>query len=904
MSASLVPPQPTEPTPDALLPPGLSSLPIDPLLAEIVDKLRTQPNLVIAAPPGAGKTTRVPLALLSAIPDGEIVVLEPRRIAAQLSALRVAEQLGESLGQTVGVQLRFESIVSAATRLRFVTEGVLLRQLAADPQLSSVRLVIFDEFHERHYQTDLLLALLLRLQQTSRPDLQLCVMSATLHTTKVAEFLGGCPIVESQGKSFPVELEYLPLPTDEPIPQQVRRAVREAVQRDQKSIGSDPVRRQGDILVFLPGSAEIRRCQEALNELSSQFSLDVLPLHGDLSLAEQRQVVAPRSPNAPRRVILSTNLAETSLTIDGVTVVIDSGLHRQAGYAHWSGLPTLKVVPVSRASAAQRAGRAGRTQPGRCVRLYTKHDHDLRPEFDNPEILRMDLSEPLLLLHALGLRPCEVTFFDPLPRTAVEAAEALLRNLGATTSKDEGSKLTSTGQKLTQLPLHPRLARLLLSGAESGIVDDAAVVAAMLSERDILQSSRAFGTDSRKTHSIASERSDLGYRLDRFRWAASERFARHALSREGLEPDTVQRVERARRQLVERARPFAKATRLGSNQTEEALLRAILLGFPDRVARRRKKGPCDSTELVLAGGGSAVQSDASVVREAEWMVLVDAEERGSQTAPVARLVSAVEPDWLLDLPGDSLVETDELSWNPSQGQVQRSTRLRFGQLVLDESRGPASANDAQASQLLSERASAEAETIFSDGERLPGLLSRLKILKHTYPELGLPDPAPTILADAVRRLCLGKTSLAEIRGHSLQSAVFEELCQSSPQAPSPAQVSRLLTEQLPDSIQLPGGRRTRVHYVVGQPPWIESRLQDFFGMSDGPKLAGGRLTLVIHLLAPNQRAVQVTTDLAGFWARHYPTIRRELMRKYPRHAWPEDPLRAEPPQPQGQRSQR
>lgn len=882
------------------LPLGLPPLPIDPLLPAIVDSLRAQPNLVIAAPPGAGKTTRVPHALLSLISDGDIVVLEPRRIAAQLSALRVAEERGEPLGQTVGVQLRFESIVSAATRLRFVTEGVLLRQLASDPKLSTVKMVVFDEFHERHYQTDLLLALLRRLQQTIRPELRLCAMSATLHTAKVAAFLCNCPIIESQGKAFPVEIDHLPLPTDEPLPQQVRRAVREAVQKDESS--SEPQRRQGDILVFLPGSAEIRRCQEALTELATQFGLDVLPLHGDLPLAEQRQVVAPRPPSAPRRVILSTNLAETSLTIDGVTVVIDSGLHRQAGYAHWSGLPTLKVVPISRASAAQRAGRAGRTQPGRCLRLYTRHDHDLRPEFDSPEILRMDLSEPLLLLHALGLRPDDVAFLDPLPRPMVDAAESLLCSLRATTGKADGSQLTEVGAKLTQLPLHPRLSRLLLAGAESGIVDDAAVVSAMLSERDILQSSRAFTQDARRQHGIASERSDLGHRLDRFRWAASERFARAPLQREGLDADTVQRVARARQQLVDRAKPFAKQLRLSDADREKALERAILLGFPDRVARRRKKANAESVELILAGGGSAQQSPQSLVRDAEWLVLVDVEERGSQTAPVARLLSAIEPDWLLDLPGDFLVEQEELIWNAAAGQVERSTRLRFGQLILDESRAPASPDDAKAVALLADRVSAAAETIFSDAERANGLISRLGVLVSAYPELGLPTPTDALLSSAIRSLCVGKISIAELRSESLQTAVIAALCHDTPS--SPTQINRMLSEQLPDSIQLPGGRRTRVHYVVGQPPWIESRLQDFFGMSDGPKLAGGRLPLVIHLLAPNQRAVQVTTDLRGFWARHYPTIRRELMRKYPRHAWPDDPLTAEPPQPKGPRPPR
>lgn len=899
MSVSPPSPSPLATDPSLVLPSGLLPLPIDELLPRIIEQLTAAPNLVIAAPPGAGKTTRVPHALLSIFPEGEIVVLEPRRIAANLSALRVAEERGEPLGETVGVQLRFESVTSARTRLRFVTEGVLLRQLTADPKLSTVQAVVFDEFHERHYQTDLLLALLRRLQLCERPELRLCVMSATLHTAKIAAFLGHCPVVESQGKLHEVIVEHLSLPTDEPLSKQVRRTIREVLQRDQKA-STEPTnrsqRRQGDILVFLPGSAEIRRCQEDLAELLPLFPLEVLPLHGDLPLSEQRQVVAPRRPDAPRRVILSTNIAETSLTIDGVTVVIDSGLHRQAGYAHWSGLPTLKTVPVSRAAAAQRAGRAGRTQPGRCIRLYTKHDHDLRPEFDSPEILRMDLSEPLLLLHALALSLSEVRFLDPLPSAAIDAAESLLRSLGAI---DHSSRLTQLGNKLTALPLPPRLSRLLVFGAEQGILDDAAVVAALLSERDILLGSRALSHDRRAMAGIASEPSDLGHRLDRFRWAESQRFARGSLQRDGLDSDTVMRVDKARRQLVDRAKKFAVQQQLSPSAQEAALRRAILVGFPDRVGRRRKKSGSDTAELTLATGGFAVQSPSSLVRDADWLVLIDVEERGGQTAPIARLLSAISADWLLDLPGEPVTESEELIWNSGAGQVERCVRLRYGQLILDESRTAARSDDARAIDMLTEHASSRPEQIFSDSERLSDLSARLSVLASAYPELALPAVSPPLLARAVRRLCDGKTALAELRGLPLTPAILSELGQSAAASGGPRErdLQRLLSDQLPDHIVLPGGRRTRVHYLAGQPPWVESRLQDFFGMSDGPKLAGGRLPLVIHLLAPNQRAVQVTMDLRGFWTKHYPAIRRELMRKYPRHAWPEDPLTAEPPAP-------
>lgn len=881
-----------------------AQLPIDALLPEIAAHLASSPCLVIEAPPGAGKTTRVPPLLTGLFPDGDVVVLEPRRLAAHLSASRVAEERGEALGQTVGVQMRFESVVGPSTRLRFVTEGVLLRQLFAEPRLPRVRAVVLDEFHERHLHADLVLALLRRCQKIARPDLRIVVMSATLAGAQIAAFLGEpgapCPIARSEGRSFPVGITHAALPSADPLAKQVRAALRELIRAE----SADPRAGAagGDVLVFLPGSAEIRRCQEELAELSEPLGLDVLPLHGDLPFPDQRKAVAARSAGARRKVILSTNVAETSVTIDGVTAVIDSGLVRIASHQPWSGLPVLRVLPICRASAAQRAGRAGRTRPGTCVRLYTRPDHDLRPEFELPEIRRLDLAEMLLGLRAAGVRLDELSFLDPPSAGAIEAAELLLVRLGALDPALPDRRdwaVTPLGRRMAELPLHPRLARLLLAGQERGVAAQAATAVALLGERDIRLGQRGQGLldpSGPARNDAASEPSDLLHLLERIERARSLRGGRGALQREGLDPDAVSTVERVSQQLLRllgRPRPGDAPAPRDEASRDQALMKSILLGYPDRVARRRStdRSRHDAPELVLAGGGSAVLAPSSVAREVDLAVLVDVEERGTIAGralnrPLARMASAIEADWLLELPptpsGDAVRESIEVSWNAAAKRVEVVRRLLFEQLVLDESRSPSDGRDAQAVALLAQQAEAANFAPFRDGEELPRLCARLALLQAVCPELGLAPPAPEPLRAAVLAACLGQGSFADLEHVSL----IDEVCRQLGNPGLIAQLARLL----PEHVVLPRGRRARVHYVEGQAPWIESRLQDFFGMTEGPHIAGGRVALVLHLLAPNQRAVQVTTDLRGFWTRHYPSIRKELMRRYPRHAWPEDPL--------------
>lgn len=837
----------------------MTELPIDALLPDIVSALRTREALVLEAPPGAGKTTRVPPALLEAglAQHKEIVVLQPRRLATRLAAVRVAEERGERIGETVGYQVRFEDVSSKRTRLRFVTEGILTRRLVGDPLLREVGVVVLDEFHERHLAGDLALAMLRRLQLGPRPDLKLVVMSATLDAAPIATWLGDAPSLRSEGRRFEVALEHLERDDERHLDQQVLAALKRLVQA-----GLD-----GHVLVFLPGAGEIRRAMETCQEFTLRQGLELHVLHGDLAPAEQDRAL---KPSARRKVILSTNVAETSVTIDGIAAVIDSGLARVASHSAWTGMPTLKLAKISKASATQRAGRAGRTRAGTCLRLYTRGDFEGRPATDAPEIRRMDFTESALALRALGVtRLAEFKFFEPPAAASLEAADALLQALGAI---DGQGALTFTGKRLLQFPLHPRLARLVMEAENLGVARDGATLAALLGERDIRLESRArFGPGGASAHAQSGP-SDLLELLERY-----EQGQRGGARQAGLDAGAMSSVDRVTKQLSR----VLDADRVNAPRTnaerEDSLLRAVLAGYPDRVARRRKPR---APELVFAAGGSATLDPASVVHDAELMVAVDAEEK--KGGVVVRLASRVEAEWLLDVAPDSLGEVDRLEWNESARRVERVTRLTYGNLTLEETRQPAPAGP-ETSALLAEHAVAVGIQAFADLERITNWQCRIETLRTGYPEAHFPTVDAAFLKGALRALCEGLRSFKELEEASLPDLLQSRLT---------PQQAQLLAREAPDKITLPGGRALKVTWEPGKPPWVESRLQDFFGMVKGPMV--GRTPLVLHLLAPNHNAVQVTTDLAGFWDRHYPAVRKELMRQYPRHHWPDDPRTALP----------
>jgi ATP-dependent helicase HrpB len=849
------------------------ALPIDPLLPQLVTTLRAAPSLVLEAPPGAGKTTRVPRALLEAgIGQGkEIVVLQPRRLPTRLAAQRVSEEINERVGETVGYQVRFEDVRGPKTRLSFVTEGVLGRRLLSDPTLRDVSVVVLDEFHERHLSADISLALLRRLQQGPRPDLKIVVMSATLEAAPISAYLGQCPTLRSEGRRFDVSLEYLPAPDERYLDAQVLSGIKRL-----HANGLD-----GDVLVFLPGAGEIRRARDTCAEFAERHGMDLLPLHGDLPPAEQDRAVRRGSR---RKIILSTNVAETSVTIDGVAAVIDSGLARVASHSPWSGLPILKLAKVSRASATQRAGRAGRTRSGHCLRLYTQHDFDGRPEQDAPEIRRMDLAETVLSLRAAGIRDLGAfPFFEPPPAASLDAAETLLRRLGAV---DPNGKVTDIGQRLLRFPLHPRQARIIVEGERRGVGADAALLAALVGERDIRREARTqMSGPGRAAHVVAGP-SDLLDLSERFRQAERTQFASGRVQSLSLEPGAVQAVDRVQRQLRRTVREQAPKPSTPEAQ-EQALMLSVLAGYPDRVARRRKPRAPD---LLLFGGGTAQLSETSAVQEPELLVAVDIEERPGRGV-IVRLASSVEPEWLLDLYPDALEEVDTLQWNAEARRVERITRLSYGNLVLEETRAPAPPSEA-AARVLVEQALAAGPGRFADPEALLHWRTRVALLAQAFPEAGFPTVDEAFMRDALASLCAGARSFADLEGVSLLDALQARLTKDQ---------ARLLSQHTPDKVSLPGGRHAQVHYEPGKPPWVESRLQDFFGMAQGPSVCAGRVPLVLHLLAPNMRAVQVTTDLAGFWERHYPSLRKELCRKYPKHSWPEDPRHAQTPAERGRR---
>lgn len=762
------------------------TLPVDAAIPALLAALRRANAVVLEAPPGAGKTTRVPPALLSLDPR-EVLVLEPRRLAARLAARRVAAELGESLGETVGYHVRFDDVSGPRTRLRFLTEGVLTRRLLADASLDQVATVVLDEFHERHLDGDLALALLRRLQATTRPDLRLVVMSATLDAAPIAAYLGDCPVVRSEGRLFETDLRYTPA-SSASLEDQVLAA-----------LGSLP-RPPGDILVFLPGAREIRRALDATQNLLAQRHWLGVALYGDLSPEEQDRAVTPA--DRPK-VIFSTNVAESSVTIEGVRVVIDSGLARVPHDSPWTGLPSLEIRRVSQASARQRAGRAARTGPGVVIRLYTEEDLFRRPAHDTPEILRRELSQAILDLRALRLHVPDLPWLDAPPAAAVDAAEALLDRLEAH---------NDTGRQMARLPVHPRIARLAVEAARLGALKSGADTAARLS---------------------------LGV-------AESTYESRRVAA------------------VIERA--LARGVRA---HDPHAVEKATLTAFPDRVAKRHR-----DTEVQLAGGGSAILS-GHPHRVPAWLVATDIEHRRERGLPLIRTWTEIEPDWLIEYFSGCIEDRRELIWNRDSERVDEVRSLRYDGLVIEETRARP-ADTSAAAALLAEKAAAVLHR-FADPEELTAWLARVHFAAQHGGVAHPPDPR-----QCLAELAEGCVSMAELENVAAGGGLLRAL---EARLGDPARLERIA----PAHLALPSGRRAKVHYAAGKPPWVESRLQDFFGLRETPRVAGGAVPVVCHLLAPSQRPVQITQDLAGFWERHYPEIRRELSRRYPKHKWPEKP---------------
>ncbi|MBC7783830.1 MAG: ATP-dependent helicase HrpB [Burkholderiales bacterium] len=836
-------------------------LPIDSFLPQIIDALRQHRALVLVAEPGAGKTTRVPPAILRAgllnVANPNLVMLQPRRLATRAAAARIAEENGWALGDEVGYQVRFEKRITARTRLRVITEAILTRQLLDDPSLEGVGCVVLDEFHERSVHTDLAIALLNEVKQSLRDDLMLVVMSATLDADPVAAFLGGAPIIHVPGRVFPVEIthrarggEYL----EETI--------------------ADVVMQQpddGHVLVFLPGTEEIRRAEEAIRAIAP--GRDVLPLHGSLSFEDQQRAIAP---SRRQKIILSTNIAETSLTIDGVRTVIDSGLARRPSFDPQRGLDSLNLDRISNASAVQRAGRAGRTAAGRCVRLWTQQEHALLEAFDAPEIARIDLAPTLLDLHAWG--QSDVTkfgWYESPPTGAISSAETLLRMLGAL---DAEGKITPLGKRLQRMPVHPRLARLLIEAADAGAPMLGANVAAILSEKDFVFRSRLDRNAIGSTQTTST--SDVIVRLHLLEDAERGNFAKSRIP-DNVDAFAARQVARVRDQLARMM--DARSSR--ENVTDDLVRRLVLLAYPDRVCRRRNDV---RTGTMVRGVGVRLDQDCSVL-SGDYFVAVDPrqDDRARAREAYVRIASSIEPQWLEELFPQSCARTQEASYDDARDRVVVRAQTMYLDLVLRED-VDAQAKGADAGDILAAALRPRLKELIEANESLTALLARVRLLRRHMPELHIPDldslftdqSGDNLLLEAAR----GKTSKQQV-----QRALYD-VTRSRLIYPH----DRLLEEHAPEAIIVPTGSSIKLAYNPdpAKAPVLAVRLQEMFGLTTTPRVAGGRVAVLLHLLGPNYRPVQITQDLASFWKNTYAQVRKDLRADYPKHSWPDDPLTA------------
>lgn len=838
------------------------ALPIDEVLEGVVDSVRERHAAVLVAPPGAGKTTRVPPAL-EAAGLGPVVVLEPRRIAARAAARRVAEENGWTVGGEVGYHVRFDRRASRGTRVLFCTEGILLARLQDDPFLEGVGCVVFDEFHERSLDADLALAMVRRVQAEARADLSILATSATLQAEPIAHFLSGAPIVRSEGRLFPVETRFLARERtagtgryggEERAEDHVARGVRAALE------GSD-----GDVLVFLAGVGEIRRSAERLAGLGD---VDVVELYGDLP-PEKQDAALRAGPR--RRVVLATNVAESSVTVDGVRAVVDSGEARVLRHDAGSGLDRLRVERIDRAAADQRAGRAGRIGPGLCIRLWSAvDDRTLEPRIE-PEVRRLDVASAALQLALWGEADVAAFPWFELPRPdALGRAASLLSDLDALDGK---GRITERGRALARLPLHPRLATLVLDGAGRGAALEAATAAAMLSERD------PFRRDGRRDapRPDATD-SDVLDRVDAL--LDFEDRGRRSTPVGELSAGGARMVLRARDQILRAVRDRGSDPVESGDGRFEALARAVLAAFPDRLCRRR---PDDPERAVMAGGRGVRLGRETGVTEAELFVAVRVapSRRGGEEDRVV-LASAVDREWV---DGGEVRVAVEAVFDPRAERVVGRRRERLGPLVLAESDHPLPSGEEVEAVLLAAARRDPARALGLDRDEVQGVRERLRFLRAHATELDLPDPTDEAFAALLPHLVPGRRSFADLRSAPVLDVFLGGLSHEQRVA---------LDASAPERILVPSGSRLRLAYDGDRPPVLAVRIQEMFGLADTPRIAGGRVPVLLHLLAPNGRPQQVTDDLASFWGDVYHRVRKDLRARYPKHEWPEDPLTARP----------
>jgi ATP-dependent helicase HrpB len=866
---------------------NVRSLPILELREPLLSVLGKQRRLILTAPTGSGKSTQVPQMLLdggllgsagvaqaastrrvstgSALPShsGQVVILQPRRLPARMLAAWVAKDRGVELGEEVGYQIRLDDVTSRATHIRYVTEGVLLRQMLSDEKLPGISAIIFDEFHERHLYGDITLARALQIQETVRPDLIIVVMSATLDVGPLRKYLEPCELLSSQGRTFPVEIEYLAKPVgDWPIWEAAVKELERLV-----------VEHEGDALVFMPGGYEISRTVQAVQDsLGSQFI--VLPLHGDLSTHDQDAAVAQYDR---RKVVVSTNVAETSLTIDGVRIVIDSGLARIPRYDPYRGINTLLVEKISRASADQRAGRAGRTAPGVCLRLWTKHEHEQRPAQELPEVKRLDLSEVVLTLKASGVDDVHsFRWLESPSHQSLERAELLLKDLGALENRN--GAIAELGRRMLAFPMHPRYSRMLLAAQEYGCVRQVALIAALTQGRDLLVRRQGRQVEDARDDLFGGEtESDFfvlmrawryadrnGYNLDRCR-----RLGIHAQSARQVGPMFEQFLGIAKREGLDVSEKRAAT---------DAIQRCILLGFSDHVGRRLDVG---TLRCELVHGRRGVLARESAVQSSPLLVVTEVHEIQSGTGKdkelnvLLTMATAIQKEWLRELfPGD-FTEAQAVVYDATQRRVFVERRTQFRDLVLEAERSE-DAPLGDAARILAEEVLAGRCVLKSWDEAVEQWILRVNWLHEWMPDLGIPAVGDDDRKALIEQICHGATSYKEIKDKAVWPVVKAWLS---------GQQQAWVEEYTPERIELPGGRKAKVTYTMDGPPTLAARIQDLYGVKEGLWIAQRRVSVRIEVLAPNQRPVQVTENLATFWRETYPKLKQELQRKYPKHEW-------------------
>lgn len=836
----------------------MTSLPIDDLLPALCQALASRHETVLEAPPGAGKTTRVPLALLDQpwLAGQTIIMLEPRRLAARAAAERLASELGEAVGETVGYRIRLDSKVGPRTRIEVVTEGILARRLQDDPALEGVGLVIFDEFHERSLDADLALALCLngremfRAPDSGEPPLKVLLMSATLEGERLAALLDDAPVLRSEGRMFPVEQCWgAPFQLGEWLEPRVVQTVLQA-------LDDEP----GSLLVFLPGQAEIRRVNEQLAEaLSGRRDILLCPLHGELDLSAQRAAIEP-APVGLRKVVLATNIAETSLTIDGVRVVVDAGLARVPRFDPNSGMTRLDTQRISRASATQRAGRAGRLQPGACYRLWSQAQHEQLAAYGTAEMLQADLAGLALQLVRWGVQPADLAWLDAPPAAAYAQALDLLGRLGAV---DAQGVLTAHGQAMAELPTHPRIAHLLLRGQQLGLGALACDLAALLGERDILRGAGA----------------DLHSRLALL--AGESRAARGAQG-------GVQRARQLARQFQGYLKRRPVTTPVGDPEHPRWLGALLAFAYPDRIAQQRREG---GAEYRLANGRAALFAEVDGLMKHAWLVVADLGSRQGQREERIYLAADLDPQLFDGVLAEQVSSLDVLDWDEREGALRAERQRKVGELVLArEALG--GLDSQQRSRALLGLVRRKGLALLPWTPELRQWQARVALLRgldlaavgaSEWPDVS--DTALLATLEAWLQPYLDNVSrLSHFANMDLPGLLLNLLPWPLPQR---------LDELAPRSLQVPSGSRIGLDYSE-QPPVLAVRLQELFGLADTPRIAGGRQVVKLHLLSPARRPVQVTQDLANFWRSTYAEVKKDLKGRYPKHYWPDDPLIAEP----------